>query len=128
MAVGVIDGIIYVVGGNNFRGFENAVQAYNPATNTWTTRASLPRPRTNLAAGVIDGRLYAVGGCFDNACNKPSGAVDAYNPVTNTWSAKTSMPTKRGLLGAAVVNGVLYAVGGAVPGGIVNTNEAFNPR
>ena len=40
----------------------STVEAYDPATNTWTTDASMPTARDGLGAGVINGKLYAVGG------------------------------------------------------------------
>ena len=38
------------------------VEAYDPATDTWTSQAPLPTARKDFAAGVVDGILYAVGG------------------------------------------------------------------
>lgn len=113
-AVGVVNGILYAVGGCSGSGFcgvgpLTTVEAYDPATNTWTTKASMPTARDGLAGGVVNGILYAVGGYsegFDLA------TVEAYDPTTNTWTTKASMPTARQKLAVDVVNGVLYAVGG----------------
>jgi hypothetical protein len=38
------------------------VEAYNPATDTWSTVASLHRPRSGLAAATANGTIYALGG------------------------------------------------------------------
>jgi hypothetical protein len=58
----VINGKFYVVGGNDGAGDLAAILVYDPATDTWTTRESMPTQRRNLGAGVINGLLYAVGG------------------------------------------------------------------
>ena len=45
----VINGILYVVGGFNSSGLpSNVVEAYNPATDTWTTVAPMPTARGYL--------------------------------------------------------------------------------
>jgi N-acetylneuraminic acid mutarotase len=111
------------------------VEAYDPATNTWTTKASMPTARTGLGVAAINGVLYAVGGDV-GCCYQPSNmvaTVEAYDPATNTWTTKASMPTARAELGVGVVNGILYAVDGAYNPGIygvtyvVATVEAYDP-
>ena len=49
LAAGVVNGILYAVGGNDGVSFLGTVEAYDPATNTWTTKASMPTVRTGLA-------------------------------------------------------------------------------
>lgn len=128
LAVAVVKGKLYAVGGNNYRGNMNTVQAYDPATNTWATRASIPMPRTELAASVVNGRIFVVGGCNEKDCRIAWSTLEAFDPETNTWTSEPSMPTARGILTAGVVKGILYAVGGFC--GYSNpcdTVEAFSP-
>jgi hypothetical protein len=47
---------------NELSEFFNTVEAFDPATGTWTTKAVMPSGRGSLAAGVVNGLLYAVGG------------------------------------------------------------------
>src|SRR6266581_8654391 len=67
MAAGVIEGKLYVAGGccvfNSppFPRF-NALEVYDPASDTWTTKASIPLAVYGAAVGVIDGKLYVAGG------------------------------------------------------------------
>ncbi|MBI1920739.1 MAG: VCBS repeat-containing protein [Geobacter sp.] len=61
------NGKIYIVGGMTSVGYppsawDNAIQEYDPATNTWRTLDPYPTTRYASAAGVIDGTLYVVGG------------------------------------------------------------------
>jgi N-acetylneuraminic acid mutarotase len=78
LAVGVNDGILYAVGGQlpDIQPGDTApktLEAYNPATNTWTTLEPMPTGRTLLAAGVVNGILYAVGG-------DDQGTVETFTP------------------------------------------------
>ncbi|HEY5096254.1 MAG TPA: kelch repeat-containing protein [Candidatus Eremiobacteraceae bacterium] len=127
LAVGVINGILYAVGGcdnnttqpHNF----NTVEAYNPTTNTWTTKTSMPTARQYPAVGIINGILYAIGGLNVYDLN----TVEAYNPATDAWTTKASMPTARDGLAVGVIGRRLYAAGGW-NGGSLKTFEVFDPR
>src|SRR5690349_5940737 len=48
LAVGVVNGIVYAIGGSGSAGNLTKVEAYNPGSNTWTTRAPLPQGRGGL--------------------------------------------------------------------------------
>jgi hypothetical protein len=122
------DGRIYAIGGNASTGPTNIVEAYNPATNTWTRVASMPTPRSGLAAVTgPDGRIYAIGGVDILRSPLPLATVEAYTPATNTWTTVASMPTPRELLAAVVgPDGKIYALGGAnAAGSPLRTVEAY---
>jgi N-acetylneuraminic acid mutarotase len=126
--VGVVNGILYAVGGIAPGGsgivITGTLQAYDPASDTWTTKAPMPTPRIGFRVGVLNGLLYVVGG--DNA-----GTVEAYDPVTDTWVTKQHMLTVRSGFDVGVVNGMLYAVGGATGSDVALTItdrvEAYDP-
>lgn len=130
LAAGVIDGILYAVGGANPDTTPSShlgtLEAYDPKTDTWTAKAPMPTPRSFLAVGVVDGILYAVGG--HNALSPNLATVEAYDPKTNTWSAKAPMPTGRTALAAAGLGGILYAVGGGGLPGFLTVLEAYDPK
>jgi N-acetylneuraminic acid mutarotase len=131
-AVGV-GGKIYAIGGLSLTGSAVAtVQAYNPSTNRWVTRAPMHTARAGLAAVVgSDGKIYAIGGW--NAKNSFNddialATVEAYNPATNSWTKKASMPTARYSLAAAADGSKIYAIDGV--GTATNTitvAEAYTP-
>jgi N-acetylneuraminic acid mutarotase len=109
------DGRIYAIGGVDIIRSPQplaTVEAYTPATNTWTVLASLPTPRQLLAAAVgPDGRIYAIGGA--DAAGNSLTTVEAYDIATNTWSAAPSLPTPRSALAAVTgADGRIYAIGG----------------
>jgi hypothetical protein len=106
------------------------LEAFDSATNTWTTKASMPTARHQLGTSVVNGLLYAVGGAGGPNDTVPLGTVEAYDPASDTWTSKPSMPTARYGLGTSMVNGIIYAVGGAGGAsdtGILGTVEAYDP-
>jgi len=119
----VVKGLIYLVGGNDGTGaLVSSVDVYDPSTDTWTKKASMPTPRTMLAVAAINGIVYAVGGLGSG------NTLEAYDPASDTWTQKAAMPTARQELTAAVLNGELYAIGGLTSDGMrSNVVEAYNP-
>jgi N-acetylneuraminic acid mutarotase len=107
----VVNGKIYVMGGV---GADNqpiaSVEAFDPATNTWSTKASMPTPRALFGAAAVAGTIYAIGGTTMGL--DKLGVVEAYDPATDTWSRKGDMPTPRNSLSAGAVDGRIYALGG----------------
>jgi len=47
VGVGILDGVLYAVGGGNRCGALKSVEAYNPGTGVWTTIADMRLPRQN---------------------------------------------------------------------------------
>jgi hypothetical protein len=58
----VVNGIIYVIGGINGERAFSTVEAYDPATDTWTGKTSMPEVRGMFATSVVGGKIYAIGG------------------------------------------------------------------
>ncbi len=117
-AAGVVNGKIYIISGAKGWGTGAPIdvyeitEVYDPITDTWTTKASIPTPRYNLSCRVVNEKIYAIGGSSDQAPFSIS-TVEEYNPATDTWTTKASMPTARFVLSTGTVNGKIYAIGGA---------------
>ena len=128
-ASGVVDGIIYVVGGTSNPSNAvvlplSTVEAYDPATDTWTTRAKLPTARYGLTISVVNGIIYAIGGMGFS----PSPTVEAYDPSTDTWTTVAAMPTPRGWLTSSVDDGKVYVFGGLDSGlAGMSAAESYDP-
>jgi len=128
LGAATVGGILYAVGGNTgckcsvtSGGPVGTVEAYDPATDTWTTKAPMPTARDYLGVAAVDGIIYAVGG--SDAAGNVLTTLEAYDPATDTWTTKAPMPTARFNPAVAAVNGVLYAVGGYNSA----TVEAYDP-
>ncbi|HLH23576.1 MAG TPA: kelch repeat-containing protein [Chloroflexota bacterium] len=128
---------LYVVGGfyGTFAQREpaQAVWAYDPATDQWARRASLPTARGAPAAVALDGRLYAIGG----ERRMPGGGPDdyesvadvaAYDPAADRWETLPPLHHPRNHLAAAVIDGRIYAVGGRDGTSLLLTDlEEYDP-
>jgi N-acetylneuraminic acid mutarotase len=104
--------LLYVVGGASACSVKDAtMEAYDPATNSWTYKASMPGGgRNSMGAAVIDNRLYVVGGIKTGEVVTELGEV--YNPITDTWSPIAPMPAVRYAMAFGAIDGILYAAGG----------------
>lgn len=123
-SAGVVDGVIYVIGGYEGRAASSAVLAYDPATDGWTRKSDMPTARGALAAAVVAGQIYVAGGARGVSVDD----FARYDPATDTWTPLPPMPTPRDHLGAAVIDGKIYVVGGRQPGNFtLATLERFDP-
>src|SRR5207245_687839 len=100
--------LLYVVGGLNSTGLLGTLEAYDPSTDSWTTKTSMPTSRHEVAAAVVNGVLYAIGGTNGSVVD----TVEAYDPGSNSWATKASLPTARTYPVVEAVNGIIYAIGG----------------
>lgn len=82
-AGGVMNGKFYVVGGRAGP-LTDALEVYNPQTNTWSTLASMPTPRSGFAAAVVNNELWVFGG-EDPQTLVLHAEVEVYSPVSNSW-------------------------------------------
>jgi N-acetylneuraminic acid mutarotase len=113
-------GKIYVAGGSTSVDSSTALDAmeeYNPATNSWTTRAPMPTARLGLAlVAAPNGKLYAIGG-YSTSAQQALGFVEEYDPTTDQWTRRADMPSARTRFGAALgLDGKIYATGGDLGG------------
>ena len=134
----VVDGIIYVFGGYNSKDRNGAndkypvsVEAYDPATDTWTRKQDMPVPRVHFAHGVVDGKVYLIGGStgWSQAHERQMDRVDIYDPATDSWEEGSKMPTPRDPYTGGVVNNRIYAIGGygRPDGQVLTAIEAYDP-
>jgi hypothetical protein len=125
------DGTIYAIGGlvqTIYGGLvrTDEVDAYNPASQTWTQFPSLPSNRWALGATTgTDGTIYAIGG-LTGAAGDYFHEADAYNPTTRTWTRIADLPNRIGVYLAAATgaDGTIYAIGGFQTGEV----DAYNPQ
>jgi N-acetylneuraminic acid mutarotase len=130
---GVVDGVLYVIGGLYPYGAPalNTVWAYDPRTDSWSRKTDMPTARRFLSAAVLDGIIYVIGG---SAGAFPAGiilnTVEAYDPTTDTWATnKAPMPTARGAMAVCALDGIIYAIGGSRDGSLqYATVEAYDPK
>jgi len=80
LGVAAVNGKIYAIGGSNASGFAPSIpgsavlgnrdigghlgtnEEYDPETDTWTYKASMPTPRIVFATAVYQNKIYCIGG------------------------------------------------------------------
>jgi DNA-binding CsgD family transcriptional regulator len=106
----VVGGKIYVPGGCLDDDLPTDVlEVYDPETDEWSARATLPQGVCAYAIAAHEGKLYIFGG-WDGKGYANHTLV--YDPDDNRWSQARPMPTARGYAGAGAVEGQIYVVGG----------------
>ena len=107
---------LYAVGGANLSPDRSsqALQRYDPATDTWKRLPNMPRPRGGLGAALVDGRIIAVGGAD---LTSVSTTVEDYDIASGKWGTLASLLAGTHGAGVAAVNDILYTIdGGNRPG------------
>jgi len=126
----VIDGDIYIIGGVGLNGeVLDAVEAYNPVSDIWSSKASLLKARWGHTADVVDGKIYVMGGSH-STLGEASADMEVYDPGTDSWNSVGIMPSARIGFGSCVVNGKIYVMGGRIaePGGhLLTTMDRYDP-
>ncbi len=65
LTTGTVNEKIYAIGGGNRDPATIAygiVEEYDPVTDTWTTKTSMPVGRIGSATGELNGKIYVIGG------------------------------------------------------------------
>jgi N-acetylneuraminic acid mutarotase len=99
---------------------------FDPLTNNWTAKASMPTLRAFFAIAVCQNKIYCIGGTMD--FSGFSSVNEVYDPATNSWEKKASMPTVRVGVQANVVNGKIYLTGGMDSNHVLSkVTEVYDP-
>jgi len=93
----------------------NYVESYDPVSNIWSEKSSMPTNRFQAATVTYNQQIYAFGGEYAQSENSPSyyyKIVEAYDPLTDSWRFVANMPQLRLLPALAVINDKAYVIGG----------------
>jgi len=103
---------LYIIGNESALGttFE-----YNPAVDSWKTRATLSVGRGWACAAGADGLVYVMGG--SDASSTALSDCWCFDPAANSWTQKANMPGPRIYSTAAAYgDSVIYVIGGSSDG------------
>lgn len=106
---GVIDGMVYVAGGNSADMVElHSAEVLDPKKGTWHPVASMGKNMTLYDTAVLNGKLLVTEGWFWPFYVVPRGQI--YDPATNNWE-NMAAGLREGWTGSSVViDGQLFVV------------------
>jgi len=111
-------GLFYAIAGrhgwNESSGDVADVDAFDPASGSWTSRAPIPIARSEIpgaTSAMDDGRILVVGGSV--AGIHPSADVLVYDPAVDAWCALPSLPEPRKGAVAARIGSRVVVTGGS---------------
>ena len=119
----VVDGKIYVIGGAIFDRERDVsvatdlVEAYDPLTERWKKRTSMPTKRTWVDTAVVNHKIYAIGGEVSPRHGVPPAdqfftRIEEYNPRTDRWRKRPNMPMSKFAYATVAVDKKIYLIGG----------------
>ncbi len=103
-APAVVNNKVYLFGGYVSGTASNMALEYDPATDSWNTKAYMPSARYAPATAVYNNKIYVMGGNYGNKNN------EMYDPETNTWRPRPNFlsATTDGVAGE--INGKLLLI------------------
>ena len=123
------DGRVLVTGGVAGDVVTTAVEAYDPATDTWSRMDHMGGPRAfHAAVKLADGKVLVAGGSAESA-NQFVSTAEVFDPATGSWTQVSSMSSVRGSPGAVLLaDGRVLVAGGVNANGIpMDAVEIFDP-
>src|SRR5882672_6418072 len=90
--------------------FAVSVSAQSGDQGTWSSKAAMSVPRTEVGAAYVNGKVYVIGG--GRAMEDASDLVQEYDVRTDRWRDRAPLPMAISHAGVAVLNGKIYVVGG----------------
>jgi N-acetylneuraminic acid mutarotase len=137
-AIAVFQDKIYIIGGSTRAGqwtteLTDVNEVYDPATDTWATKTSMPIPKGGLSASVVDDKIYLIGGFTQspNGTKQTSKENLVYDPLADSWTTKTPIPSATLDYATAVVDDKIYVISGtshAYSDNEINLNQIYNPK
>jgi hypothetical protein len=100
----------------------DVTEVYDPATDTWTTKASIPNAVCYYASGVVGNKIYVVS----------ENLTQIYDPETDSWSFGAPPLYPVDMAGGAATTGDMaperiYVIGGREGGLEVPYTQVYNP-
>uniref|UniRef100_A0A3Q4GF60 Intracisternal A particle-promoted polypeptide n=1 Tax=Neolamprologus brichardi TaxID=32507 RepID=A0A3Q4GF60_NEOBR len=125
LGVAVLEGMIYVVGGEKDSMIFDCTERYDPVTKQWAAVASLTFPRCGVGVCPCHGALYALGGWIGSEIGK---TMERYDPEENKWEVIGSMAVPRYYFGCCEFQGFIYVIGGISDEGMeLRSAEVYDP-
>nr|ANC50794.1 kelch-like ECH-associated protein 1 [Gallus gallus] len=123
IGVGVIDGMIYAVGGSHGCVYHSSVERYEPERDEWQLVAPMLTRRIGVGVAVLNILLYAVGG---STAPRGCARLSATTPERDAWRPIAPMASIRSGAGVCALNNCIYAMGGYDGTEQLNSTERYD--
>ncbi len=127
----VVDGKLYIVGGNDGVKTIATMEMFDPNTCEWTSKTTMPTDRGLAACAAINDKIFVIGGIRGPLSNldwEGLNKIEVYDTENDTWTQLADMPTKRWGCSATAANGKIYVFGGTSLGGPYASIEIYDPQ
>ena len=101
--IAVLNGHVYVVGGENDSLISDTVESFNPASEVWASQPNLNFPRCGLGVCEFKGSLYAFGGWIGTEIGN---SFEKFDPKAGVWAVVGTMETPRFAMGIVEHQGI----------------------
>jgi N-acetylneuraminic acid mutarotase len=119
----VVNDKIYVIAGvqqitNTTIKCLNFTRVYDPAIDTWTTKAAIPNPVFNYGSAVVGNKIYIISGdtLTSNGTLIDTNLIQIYDTQTDSWSTGAAIPVAVNAPAAVTANdsnvSKIYVLGG----------------
>ena len=135
--IAVVQNKIYCIGGMryfDYSGHGEGIlcafnEVYDPLTDTWENKTSMPTTRQRPIANVVNDKIYLIGGFQYQDLPPPQTTIrldvnEVYDPETDSWTTKTPIPTASSNPASATVNNKIYVISGFHS----DLNQIYNPE
>ncbi|MGC8896809.1 MAG: Kelch repeat-containing protein [Bacteroidota bacterium] len=124
LAVTVLDGKIYAIGGANANGILKTVERYDPEHDQWETNLpQLNRPRWGFSAFTFNDAIIVIGGLNSTG---PLPFIEKYESGSQWRELNLRLFFPRGFYGSAATENSLFIIGGTAQLGSIAFVEIFN--
>ncbi len=141
LSANVVNDKIYLIGGKESSNTDpyftssKLNEVYDPANDSWTTKATMPTAAYGYGSAVINGKIYVVGGSTNDAGQQSSTFTDfnqVYDPQTDSWTVASNVPASTTYGAAAATQDYLapaqlYLAGGYVLTDLSSETQVYNP-
>ena len=123
--IAVVENKIYCIGGitdfdwsGHGKGILTTVnEVYDPSTDTWENKTSMPTERQRPLANAVNGKIYLMGGFQYRDLPPPRttiqlGVNEVYDPETDSWTTKTPLPSTPYGPASTRLNNKIYLISG----------------
>jgi len=130
-AIAVFQNKIYTFGGDKRAGgisdLTSVTEVYDPLTDIWESKASMPIVKGYFSANVIGNKIYILSGLTQSTPNETlalSSENIVYDPSTDSWTTKAAIPIATHSYVSAVVDNKIYVISGSS----VGVTQIYDPK